>query len=140
MTKIIINVFVNRFADDDNESNFLFEFETNIESQFDNRDRINEWKTKKIDFFDSNVKNFNENNDDNFIVNFDRYIFYTNVYVFIDKFKNMILIRDDVTTINYVSSYRNVYAISFFNDISWNFSIWKKICCEKLRFENDTTF
>ena len=31
LTKIIINVFVNRFVDDDNESNFSLEFETNIE-------------------------------------------------------------------------------------------------------------
>jgi hypothetical protein len=47
------------------------------------------WTTDKIEFFDSNV------DEDDSIINVDRHVFYKDIYVFVDKFKNMITIREN---------------------------------------------
>ena len=90
-TKIIVNVLISRVNadDDDNDSNFNFSFDS--VSQFENR--INEWKIEKVDLFDSKMNKFNFEN--NYTVNVDRNFFYVDVYVFVDRFKNMIFLRDD---------------------------------------------
>jgi hypothetical protein len=52
-------------------------------------DFIKKWTVHEIEFFDSNV------DEDDSIINIDRHVFYKNIYVFVDRLKNMIIIRDD---------------------------------------------
>jgi hypothetical protein len=52
-------------------------------------DFIKKWTTDEIEFFDSDV------DEDDSIINVDRHVFYKNIYVFVDRLKNMIKIRDD---------------------------------------------
>jgi hypothetical protein len=50
---------------------------------------IKKWTVDEIEFFDSNI------DDDESIVNVSRHVFYKNIYVFVDRLKNMIVIRED---------------------------------------------
>jgi hypothetical protein len=50
---------------------------------------IKKWTIDEIEFFDSNV------DEDDSVINVDRHVFYKDIYVFVDKLKNMIIIRDD---------------------------------------------
>ena len=92
-TKIIASVLINRAdADDDgddNDSNFNF----SSDSIFQLENRINEWKTEKVDLFDSKMNRFSFKS--NYTVNVDRNFFYVDVYAFVDRFKDMTLLRDD---------------------------------------------
>jgi hypothetical protein len=47
------------------------------------------WTIDEIDFFDSDI----ERNKS--VINVSRHVFYKNMYVFVNRFKNMIIIRDD---------------------------------------------
>ena len=65
---------------------------------FDNRNNNynnnnNDWKLKNIDYFDSNDDDVNENF--NSIINVDRHVIYIDVYVFVNKFKNVTFFRDN---------------------------------------------
>ena len=90
-TKIIVNVIINRVVADDDENNSNFNFFFDFEFQFENR--INEWKIEKIDLFDSKMNKFSF--ESNFIVNVDRNFFYIDVYAFVDRFKNITLLRNN---------------------------------------------
>ncbi len=50
---------------------------------------IKKWTVDEIEFFDSNI------DDDESIVNVSRHVFYKNIYVFVDRLKDMIVIRED---------------------------------------------
>ena len=79
------NIFKSSF----NSFNFL------NSSNDDNNDNNNneKWKSNDIEYFDSKFeKSINTNNS---IINFDWYIFYRNVYVFVDRLKNLISLRDE---------------------------------------------
>jgi hypothetical protein len=47
------------------------------------------WIVDEIDFFDSDI------DEDDSIVNVERHVFYKDIYVFVDRLKNMISIRED---------------------------------------------
>ena len=78
------NIFESSF----DSSNFFNSFND------DNNDNDNnkKWKSNDIEYFDSKFKK--SINTSNSIVNFDRHIFYQNVYVFVDYLKNLISLRD----------------------------------------------
>ena len=63
------------------------------ENNVDNNDNNEKWKSNNIEYFDFEFEK--SINIDNFIVNFDRYIFYQDVYVFVDRLKNLTLLRDE---------------------------------------------
>ena len=48
------------------------------------------WKSDEIEFFDLEY----ENSNNSFIVNVDRHVFYKDVYAFIDRLKNLALLRE----------------------------------------------
>ncbi len=50
---------------------------------------IKKWTANEIEFFDSKIKR-NES-----VINVNHHVFYKNIYVFVNRFKNMITIRDD---------------------------------------------
>jgi hypothetical protein len=52
-------------------------------------DFIKEWTIDEIDFFDSDV------DEDDSVINVDRHVFYKNIYAFVDRLKDTIIIRDD---------------------------------------------
>ncbi len=50
---------------------------------------IKKWIVDEIDFFDSNA------DKENSVLNVDRHVFYKNIYVFVNRLKDMITIRDE---------------------------------------------
>ena len=74
--------------DDEEENDNLFSIDVNF-SQFDN---VSDWKSKDIEFFDSKYERSTHIDDS--IVNVDHHVFYRDVYVFIDKLKNMTSLRE----------------------------------------------
>ena len=74
--------------DDEEEDDDLSSVDVNL-SQSDN---ASDWKSKDIGFFDSKYEKSAHIDDS--IVNADRYVFYRDVYVFIDRLKNMTSLRE----------------------------------------------
>jgi hypothetical protein len=69
---------------------FISSLITEIRSQDSTHtDFIKEWTVDDIRFFDSNI------DDDDSIVNVSRHVFYKNIYVFVDRLKDMIVIREN---------------------------------------------
>ena len=93
---IMIETFVQRQENqNDDENDSIFDFSINFESTSmnDNNNNNNNWKTKNVDFFKSNAKK--NKFDDVFIVIVKKHVCYVDVYVFINRLKNLIFFRDD---------------------------------------------
>lgn len=78
--------------DDDDEK----DDDTTIDSFDVNSSQVDnsiDWKSNDIDFFDSKYENSTHINDS--IVNVERHVFYRDVYVFIDKLKEMTSLREE---------------------------------------------
>ena len=74
--------------DDEKKDDDLSSIDVNL-SQSDN---VNDWKSKNIKFFDSKYERSTHIDDS--IVNVDRHVFYRDVYIFIDRLKNMTSLRE----------------------------------------------
>ena len=74
--------------DDEKKDDDLFSIDVN----FSQSDNASDWKSKDIEFFDSKYEKSTHIDDS--IVNVDRHVFYRDVYVFIDKLKNMTSLRE----------------------------------------------
>ena len=58
----------------------------------ENEDRETQnWKSDEVNFFNPEYENVNNI----FIINVDKHVFYRNVYVFIDRLKNVAFFRDE---------------------------------------------
>lgn len=88
-------------------SSTLHNFRQNTSEQ----SRLKDWTFEKIQFFDSIV------NDQDFVINLKKHVFYKNVYVFVNPFKIV-----DFKKKNLKRLFHNVYAISLLYDIRQNCS------------------
>ena len=79
------NVEDNNERDDRRFSDFDFDFSNEVATDADD-DRSVLKNSENIDFFDFRREN---DKDRDVIVNVDRHIYYKNVFVFIDRFKNL---------------------------------------------------
>ena len=79
------NIENNNERDDRRSFDFDFDFSNEIATDADDEKSILK-NSKNIDFFDFRREN---DKNKNVIVNVDRHIYYKNVFVFIDKFKNL---------------------------------------------------
>ena len=79
------NIEDNNERDDRRLSDFDFDFSSEVAIDADNEKSILK-SSENIDFFDSRREN---DKNKNVIVNVDRHIYYKNVFVFIDKLKNL---------------------------------------------------
>ena len=95
LLKIIVEVLQNQTRDEvdlTSLDDILF-VDSNIEDQTQSNERDSQnWKLDKVEFFDLEYKD--SSNVNSFIVNFERHVFYRDVYVFIDRVKNLTLMRD----------------------------------------------
>ena len=87
--------------------------------------------TENIDCFDS--KYSNSSNKNSFIMNFDRYIYYRDVYVFIDRLKNLKQSFFDFRIKKYVFACMKNDALAW---LSTEFNILKKNLLRKIDVEN----
>ena len=93
LTQIIVVVLRTNVESFSNLFNFLNSL--NNENNDDNNDNDNnkKWKSNNIEYFDSKFEK--STNTSSSIVNFDQYIFYWDIYVFVDRLKNLTLLRDE---------------------------------------------
>ena len=79
------------------DSKFMFSDETSFDDNFstdDNNDEnrnFQDWKSDEISFFDFEYEDVNNVS----IINADKHVFYRDVYVFINKLKNVVFFRDE---------------------------------------------
>lgn len=91
MTTMIAKVFRNHGSDDDEDQNLIFLSSDSINVEnYDNFDY--EWKSNDIKYFDLEYDDLA--NVDSSIVNAIRHVFYRNVYAFVDRLKNMTILRE----------------------------------------------
>ena len=77
---------MNRSHDNDDDVNDFSNNDNNVNID------TNNLKIENVDYFDSNYE-INESNV--FVINVKRQIFYIDVYIFVDKFKELIARRDN---------------------------------------------
>ena len=93
IAKIVVAALNHRRRDRNVDENSIYDSSnSNNNSQFfaDHNNNADEWKMKNVDFFDFDY-------DDDIVVNvnksikyFDKHIYYVDVYVFVDRLKNLI--------------------------------------------------
>lgn len=59
-----------------------------LRQEFLKQFRFKNWTSKKISFFDSIANDFES------VVNFDKHVFYRNVYAFVNRLKNIVLLQN----------------------------------------------
>ena len=96
LVHIMIETFAQRQENqNDDENDSISDFSTDFESTSmnDNNNNNNDWKAKNVDFFKSNAEE--NKSDDVSIVTVEKHVCYVDVYVFINRLKNLIFLRDD---------------------------------------------
>ena len=131
MTTIIVNAIAKAFrnhvdendsSSDDNENN-SFDLDNDNE---DRRDNDQDWKTNDVEYFDLEYEGLA--NMGSSIVNVDRHVFYRDVYVFVNRLKNMTSLRDDQKLRTVVSQCLREFALI------WHFMKLSEL--EKARLRN----
>ena len=93
VTSVIRETVTSAFNDDDDDDDEKKNDDlSSIDVNSLQSDNVSDWKSKDIEFFDSKYEI--SIHIDDLIVNVDRHVFYRNVYVFIDRLKNMTSLRE----------------------------------------------
>ena len=98
IAKIVIVVLDYRRRDrnDDNDSTYnSLNSNNNFQSFADHNNNVDEWRVKNVDFFDLDYDDDIVDNVDKSIKYFDKHIYYVDVYVFVDRLKNLVSLRDE---------------------------------------------
>ena len=85
----VTSIFNDDDDDDDEEKNDDL---SSVDVNSSQSDNVSDWKSKDIEFFDSKYEKSAHIDDS--IVNVDRHVFYRDVYIFIDRLKNMTSLRE----------------------------------------------
>ena len=98
ITKIVIVALNHRRRDrnDDDDSVYNSSNSNNNSQSFvDYNNNVDEWRVKNVDFFDFDYDDDIVDNVDKSIKYFDKHIYYVDVYVFVDRLKNLISLRNE---------------------------------------------
>ena len=96
--KIVVIALNHRRRDWNNDENSIYNSSnSNNNCQFsaDYNNNADEWKVKNVNFFDFDYDNNIVDNVDKSIKYFDKHIYYVNVYVFVDRLKSLISLRNE---------------------------------------------
>ena len=127
MTQIIVAILRTNVSKSFFNSSNFFNSSKN-ENNIDNDNNNNEkWKSNDIEYFDSRFEKLT--NTSNLIVNSNRYIFYRDIYVFVDRLKNLTSLRDE-------NKFRIVISQCFHDTIL----IWHSMKLSNLKTKNCKTF
>ena len=98
IAKIVVTVLDHRRRDRNVDENSIYDSSnSNNNSQFfaDHNNNADEWKMKNVDFFDFDYDDDIAVNVNKSIKYFDKHIYYVDVYVFVDRLKNLISLRNE---------------------------------------------
>ena len=98
IAKIVVVALNHRRRDRYDDENSIYNSSNsnnNFQSSVDYNNNVDEWKVKNVDFFDSDYDDDIVDNVDKSIKYFDKHIYYVDVYVFVDRLKNLISLRDE---------------------------------------------
>ena len=121
---ITVNIKINRLSNDLRQllQSAVFSQQSSviIEQRIDVGERsTKDWTAKKVEFFDSIADELKS------IINLDKHIFYNNIYVFVDRLKDVAIIRKKNKLKNVISQYlRDIALIWHFTKL---FNIEKEI-------------
>ena len=98
IAKIVIVALDHRRRDRNDDDDSVYNSSNsnnNSQSSADYNNNADEWKVKNVDFFDSDYDDDIVDNVDKSIKYFDKHIYYVDVYVFVDRLKNLVSLRDE---------------------------------------------
>ena len=98
IAKIVIIVLNHRRRDRNDDDDSVYNSSNsnnNFQFSVDYNNNVDEWKMKNVDFFDFDYDDDIVDNVDKSIKYFDKHIYYVDVYVFVDRLKNLTSLRDE---------------------------------------------
>ena len=121
--KIVVRVvkvyFRRNFSQQSISNSFNFfdlQKKQNLNDFFDNENNTSQWKSKKLNFFDSFLSIFF---DVDFMIKNDKNFYYRNVHLFCEKIKNLIITKKQkIVRVNFNICFRNfvfIWYIAVFN-------------------------
>ena len=98
IAKIVIVALNYRRRDRNDDDDSIYNSsnsDNNSQSFVDYNNNADEWRVKNVDFFDFDYDDDIVDNVDKSIKYFDKHIYYVDVYVFVDRLKNLVSLRDE---------------------------------------------
>ena len=98
IAKIVVVALNHRRRDRNDDEDSIYNSSNsnnNSQSFVDYNNNADEWRVKNVNFFDFDYDDDIVDNVDKFIKYFNKHIYYVDVYVFVDRLKNLISLRDE---------------------------------------------